>query len=129
MARGARACLVEREGFAGDASAIVDPLKSAGLSAEGVGTYAGLRRDSGAIAAAYHDHPSRHLDVLAITLRPTRELLTAAAKLAWKALDPGEAQIFGERISGCVSYCRRKKSSLRIRREGGKNRIYLDARC
>ena len=67
LARGARACLVEREGFTGDTAALGEPLKNADPSAEGVGTYAGLRRDSGVIAAAYHGHPSQALDVLAIT--------------------------------------------------------------
>jgi len=67
MARGARACLVEQEGFAWDTLVSADPMKNTARSGESVGTYAGLRRHSGAIAAAYHGHPSKALDVLAIT--------------------------------------------------------------
>ena len=67
MARGARACLVERDGGSWDGMASDDPVNAVAHTDESVGTYAGLRRDSGAIAAAYHGHPSKALDVLAIT--------------------------------------------------------------
>ena len=67
LARGARACLVEREGMAERWADQWGQVPHSAHSGEWLGTYAGLRRDSGAIASAYHDHPSRHLDVLAIT--------------------------------------------------------------
>jgi len=67
MARGARACLVERDGGSWDATASANVLRDGLNSHEGVGTYAGLRRDSGTIAAAFHGHPSKSLDVMAIT--------------------------------------------------------------
>ena len=67
MARGARACLIERDGAPWDAMVHAEPVHGVAHPDEGVGTYAGLRRDSGAIAAAYHGHPSKALDVLAIT--------------------------------------------------------------
>jgi len=67
LARGARACLVERDGWAEEALFSTAPTKGTLHSLEGLGTYAGLRRDSGAIASAYHGHPSKALDVLAIT--------------------------------------------------------------
>ncbi|MBA3057814.1 MAG: UDP-N-acetylmuramoyl-L-alanyl-D-glutamate--2,6-diaminopimelate ligase [Gammaproteobacteria bacterium] len=53
---GARACLVERAG--------AEPYA---FSSELVATYPGLKAASGPIAAAYFDHPSRQLDVLAVT--------------------------------------------------------------
>jgi len=64
LLRGARACLVEGEG---DWQRWADPWGGASSTDTGVGMYWGLRRDSGAIASAYHGHPSRQLDVLAIT--------------------------------------------------------------
>jgi UDP-N-acetylmuramoyl-L-alanyl-D-glutamate--2,6-diaminopimelate ligase len=67
LARGARACLVEREGVAQGWADQWGQRQSDALAGDGLGTYAGLRRDSGAIASAFHGHPSRHMDVLAIT--------------------------------------------------------------
>ena len=67
LARGAHACLVERDGWAEEALFSSAPTMGTLRSVEGLGTYAGLRRDSGAIASAYHGHPSKALDVLAIT--------------------------------------------------------------
>ncbi len=64
LARGARACLVEGEGELG---CWADHWGATSSADTGVGRYWGLRRDSGAIASAYHGHPSRQLDVLAIT--------------------------------------------------------------
>ncbi|CAN1488087.1 MurE UDP-N-acetylmuramyl tripeptide synthase [Burkholderiaceae bacterium] len=67
LARGARACLVERDGWAEEALFSSAPTMGTLHSVEGLGAYAGLRRDSGAIASAFHGHPSKALDVLAIT--------------------------------------------------------------
>jgi UDP-N-acetylmuramoyl-L-alanyl-D-glutamate--2,6-diaminopimelate ligase len=56
LAQGAVACLAEADGiepFAHDHAAIA--------------AYAGLKVDAGAIAAEYYDHPSRNVDVVAIT--------------------------------------------------------------
>ena len=67
LVRGARACLVEHEGVTERWADQWGPALHSQPGGESLGTYAGLRRDSGAIASAYHGHPSRHLDVLAIT--------------------------------------------------------------
>jgi UDP-N-acetylmuramoyl-L-alanyl-D-glutamate--2,6-diaminopimelate ligase len=56
MAQGAAACLVEEEG-----SAAFD------FDDEAIATYRGLRAATGPIAAAYYEHPSERLDVLAVT--------------------------------------------------------------
>lgn len=56
LARGAKACLVESAGVGRYA-----------LGGESVASYAGLKAASGPIAAAYFDHPSQGLDVLAVT--------------------------------------------------------------
>ena len=60
LARGATACLVEADGWTGVESQNSDA--SACLAG-----YAGLKSASGLIAAAYHEHPSHALDVLAVT--------------------------------------------------------------
>ncbi len=56
LAQGAGACLVEHEGVA-----------AFGFGADDVATYAGLKSDTGAIASEFFGHPSRELDVIAIT--------------------------------------------------------------
>jgi UDP-N-acetylmuramoyl-L-alanyl-D-glutamate--2,6-diaminopimelate ligase len=56
LQRGAAACLVESDGLA--------PF---GLTDERVGSYAGLKSDTGAIAAEFFAHPSRQLAVVAVT--------------------------------------------------------------
>lgn len=53
---GAKACLVERAG-----------ADQYAFSSDGVAAYAGLKAASGPIAAAYFDHPTDHLAVLAVT--------------------------------------------------------------
>jgi UDP-N-acetylmuramoyl-L-alanyl-D-glutamate--2,6-diaminopimelate ligase len=56
LAKGAKACLVERQGS--DAYALPD---------EQLAVYADLKAASGPIAASYFEQPSRQLDVLAVT--------------------------------------------------------------
>jgi UDP-N-acetylmuramoyl-L-alanyl-D-glutamate--2,6-diaminopimelate ligase len=56
LAVGAAACLVEQEG--------VEPF---GFDDPAIASYAQLKDDTGPIAAAYYDHPSRELEVLAVT--------------------------------------------------------------
>jgi UDP-N-acetylmuramoyl-L-alanyl-D-glutamate--2,6-diaminopimelate ligase len=56
LAKGAGACLVEHEGVA-----------AFGLGDGEVATYAGLKSDTGAIASEFFGHPSRELDVIAVT--------------------------------------------------------------
>jgi len=54
--KGASACLVEREGLA-----------ALGLDGDRIGSYAGLKSDTGVIAAEYFGTPSRALTVMAVT--------------------------------------------------------------
>ena len=61
LARGAAACLVEEGAWAGS-----EAFEAAAPDAP-VATYAQLKAASGPIAAAYHEHPSHALDVLAVT--------------------------------------------------------------
>ena len=61
LARGAAACLVEEGAWAG-----ADAFGAATHEAP-VACYAQLKAASGPIAAAYHEHPSHALDVLAVT--------------------------------------------------------------
>lgn len=56
LAKGATACLVEREG-----------AEAFGFSGDAVGSYAGLKAATGPIAAQYYGHPSEHIDLLAVT--------------------------------------------------------------
>ena len=56
QAAGVYACLVEHEG-----------AENFGFGAEGVATYRGLKAATGAIANAYFDAPSQHLQIVAIT--------------------------------------------------------------
>lgn len=56
LAHGAAACLVERAGLA-----------SFGLRGEALGSYAGLKTDTGAIAAEFFGAPSKQLAVIAVT--------------------------------------------------------------
>ncbi|MEI8324623.1 MAG: UDP-N-acetylmuramoyl-L-alanyl-D-glutamate--2,6-diaminopimelate ligase [Betaproteobacteria bacterium] len=56
LAQGGAACLVEHAGLA-----------RFGFDSEAIGAYPGLKADAGAIAAEYYGHPSRELDVLAVT--------------------------------------------------------------
>ena len=56
QAAGVRACLVEHEG-----------AETFAFSADGVATYCGLKAATGAIAAAYFEAPSQHLQIVAIT--------------------------------------------------------------
>ncbi|MBC7548452.1 MAG: UDP-N-acetylmuramoyl-L-alanyl-D-glutamate--2,6-diaminopimelate ligase [Polaromonas sp.] len=56
VAAGARACLVDRDGVEGF-----------GFGGHNVADYAGLKAAVGPIAAAYFDHPSRALQVVAVT--------------------------------------------------------------
>ena len=56
MQAGASACLMERDG--------VDRFA---LSGEGFASYAGLKADTGSIAAEFFAHPSRSLSVVAVT--------------------------------------------------------------
>ncbi|MFZ3126641.1 MAG: UDP-N-acetylmuramoyl-L-alanyl-D-glutamate--2,6-diaminopimelate ligase [Rhodoferax sp.] len=56
LLQGAAACLVESEG-----------LTLAGLDDDRMGSYAGLKADTGAIAAEFFSHPSRQLAVVAVT--------------------------------------------------------------
>jgi UDP-N-acetylmuramyl-tripeptide synthetase len=60
MARGAAACLVEEGAWAGAEALSI-------TQAQQVACYAHLKAASGPIAAAYHEHPSHALDVLAVT--------------------------------------------------------------
>jgi UDP-N-acetylmuramyl-tripeptide synthetase len=57
LAQGAAACLLEAQGLTG----MVEPGTSA------MAAYPHLKQASGLIAAAYYEHPSHHLDVVAIT--------------------------------------------------------------
>lgn len=56
LAAGAQACLVEQEG-----------ADAYGFSDQRVAAYSGLKTATAPIAAAYFEHPSRKLDVLAVT--------------------------------------------------------------
>lgn len=56
LGQGASACLVEQEG-----------LEAFDLQEPSVGSYAGLKTDTGAIAAEFYGHPSRELAVIAVT--------------------------------------------------------------
>jgi len=56
LAKGATACLVEREG-----------AEAFGFSGDAVASYAGLKAATGPIAAHYYAHPSEQLDLLAVT--------------------------------------------------------------
>jgi len=56
IAQGAGACLMERDG-----------AEAFGLSGESYATYAGLKADTGLIAAEFYGQPSRALDVVAVT--------------------------------------------------------------
>lgn len=56
LARGAAACLVEREG-----------VQRFGLAGEALGCLEGLKAATGEIAAAWHGEPSEQLDLLAVT--------------------------------------------------------------
>ncbi|MFI5444575.1 UDP-N-acetylmuramoyl-L-alanyl-D-glutamate--2,6-diaminopimelate ligase [Polaromonas sp. UC242_47] len=56
LAAGAQACLVEQDG-----------AETYGFTDSRVATYPGLKMDAAAIAAAYFEHPSQQLDVLAVT--------------------------------------------------------------
>jgi UDP-N-acetylmuramoyl-L-alanyl-D-glutamate--2,6-diaminopimelate ligase len=56
MARGAAACLVEREG-----------VEAFDFDAPGIAAYSRLKSATGPIAAAWFEHPSSELDVLAVT--------------------------------------------------------------
>jgi len=56
LAHGAVACLVEAQG-----------AEAFGFEGDAIAQYAGLKAATGPIAAAYYDHPSQHLDVLAVT--------------------------------------------------------------
>ena len=56
LAAGAQACLVEQEG-----------VDAWGFTDRRVAVYSGLKIAAAPIAAAYFDHPSRQLDVLAVT--------------------------------------------------------------
>ena len=61
LARGASACLVEEGGWAGaDAGDL-------SVDEPALACYAHLKAASGPIAAAYHEHPSHALDVMAVT--------------------------------------------------------------
>lgn len=61
LARGASACLVEEGAWTGLAQA------QSATYAHQLACYANLKAASGPIAAAYHEHPSHALDVLAVT--------------------------------------------------------------
>ena len=61
LARGASACLVEEGAWAGSEAF------AASAHEQHVACYANLKAASGPIAAAYHEHPSHALDVLAVT--------------------------------------------------------------
>ena len=56
LAAGAGACLVEQEG-----------AEAFHFAADSIASYAGLKAATGPIAAAFFDHPSRALDVIAVT--------------------------------------------------------------
>lgn len=56
LQQGAAACLVEQLGY-----------EPADMNDARIASYAGLKDDSGPIAAAYYEHPSRQIDVLAVT--------------------------------------------------------------
>lgn len=56
LERGATACLVERSGVA-----------SFGLAADNIGSYSGLKADTGAIAAEFFGMPSQQMAVVAVT--------------------------------------------------------------
>ena len=57
LQRGAAACLMEAEGFQQGLTTL----------ASSCALYTGLKADCGPIAAEYYEHPSRHMDVLALT--------------------------------------------------------------
>jgi UDP-N-acetylmuramoyl-L-alanyl-D-glutamate--2,6-diaminopimelate ligase len=64
LARGAAACLVEE----GEEGAWVDGVEPAlQATAASLAGYANLKAASGPIAAAYYEHPSQSMDVLAVT--------------------------------------------------------------
>ncbi len=56
LAQGAAACLVEQQG-----------AEAFGFEGDAVAGYAGLKAATGPIAAAYYEHPSQQLDLLAVT--------------------------------------------------------------
>jgi UDP-N-acetylmuramoyl-L-alanyl-D-glutamate--2,6-diaminopimelate ligase len=56
ITQGAVACLVEREG-----------VEAFGFDADAIAAYPQLKPATGLIAAAYFEHPTQHLDVLAVT--------------------------------------------------------------
>lgn len=56
LAAGAKACLVEQQG-----------IDAYGFSGDEVAAYSGLKTATAPIAAAYFEHPSKALDVLAVT--------------------------------------------------------------
>ena len=48
------------------------------------------------------------LDLCDLTARPTSALLQAAGKLAFEGASSQELKMFGDRLAGCVSHCRKK---------------------
>ena len=50
------------------------------------------------------------VDLCGLTARPTSALLQAAGKLAFEGASSQELKMFGDRISDCVSHCRKKVS-------------------
>ncbi len=77
LAQGALACLVEDEG--------AEPY---GFSDARVARYAGLKADSGPIAAAYYDQPSQQIEVLAVTGTNGKTSTSWWLAQALDALDP-----------------------------------------
>ncbi len=77
LAQGALACLVEDQG-----------AQPYGFSDERVARYAGLKADSGPIAAAYYDQPSQQLEVLAVTGTNGKTSTSWWLAQALDALDP-----------------------------------------
>ncbi len=57
LQRGAAACLIEANGFQQGLTTVTPACA----------LYAGLKADCGPIAAAYYDHPSKHIEVMAAT--------------------------------------------------------------
>jgi len=77
LAQGATACLVERQG-----------AESFGFLDERIAAYPGLKAASGPIAAAYYEHPSQQLDVLAVTGTNGKTSTSWWLAQALSALDP-----------------------------------------
>ena len=84
LARGAAACLVEREG-----------AQAFAFAEDSIGCYAGLKADTGAIAAEFFGRPSRELALVAITGTNGKTSTAWWLAQALSALPPGRTLACG----------------------------------